>query len=61
MEKKDKPARFTIDIPQNDHKRLKTLAAIHGQSMKDIVMKSIRLQLLELESKTKKDFFNQGI
>jgi len=48
---KNKPARFTIDIPSTDHKRLKALAALHGKTMRELVMQSIRLQIQELESK----------
>ena len=59
--KKTETARFTIDIPYEEHKRLKALAAIHGSSMKKLVMQSIRSQLQDLESKTKKDFFKAGL
>ena len=30
-------SRMTLDIPQEDHKRLKALAAILGKSMKELV------------------------
>jgi len=55
MEKKEKTCRFTIDIPIETHKHLKTVAAIHGKSMREIVIKSIAKQIKNL--KTKKDFF----
>jgi predicted DNA-binding protein len=31
-------SRMTIDIPEEDHKRLKALAAVLGKSMREIVM-----------------------
>lgn len=61
MEKKEKEVRFTIDVPNGEHKRLKALAAIHGKTMKELVMQSIKLQLELLESKTKKNFFENGL
>lgn len=57
MEKKEKICRFTIDIPIEMHKRLKALAAIHGKSMREIVVESIVEQLKDLKSKTTKNFF----
>ena len=56
----NKPARFTIDIPSQDHKRLKALAALHGKSMKELVMQAIQLRLQEFESKTKETLFFEG-
>ena len=47
--KVNKPVRFTIDIPYDDHKRLKVLVALHGKTMKEIVMQSVRLQIKKLE------------
>ena len=61
MEKKEKTARFTIDIPNNDHKRLKALAALKGKSMRELVMQSIKSQLRQLESTAKKDFLKNGL
>lgn len=60
MEKKEKISRFTIDIPFEEHKRLKTLAAIHGKSMRELVIQSIKSQIQLLEATTK-DFLNQKI
>ena len=45
MNKEIKLSRITIDIPQESHKRLKTLAALQGRSMRDIVIESIELHL----------------
>jgi len=39
-------SRITIDIPREDHKRLKSLAAILGKSMREIVIESIEERLL---------------
>ena len=56
---KNKQARFTIDIPNDDHKRLKALAALHGKTMKELVMQSIRSQIKRFESKTRKTLFSE--
>ena len=60
MEQKEKTSRFTIYIPIEQHKRLKTLAAIHSKSMREVVIQSIESLLLQLEEKTKKDFLRHG-
>lgn len=49
MKQKEKTSRFTIDIPIEKHKRLKALTAIHGLSMREVVIKSIDNQLRQLE------------
>ena len=41
MDTKNDYSRITIDIPREDHKRLKALAAILGKSMREIVLESI--------------------
>lgn len=38
MAAKNHLSRMTIDIPEEDHKRLKALAAVLGKSMREIVM-----------------------
>ncbi len=38
---KNEQSRITIDIPKEDHKRLKALAAITDKSMRDIVVELI--------------------
>ncbi len=38
-------SRITIDIPKESHKRLKTMAAILGKSMREIVIESIEQHL----------------
>ena len=37
MNPKNEPSRITIDIPTRNHKRLKTIAAVQGKSMCEIV------------------------
>ena len=37
MSTKSHLSRMTIDIPEEDHKRLKALAAVLGKSMREIV------------------------
>lgn len=61
MEKKEKISRFTIDIPFDNHKQLKALAAIHGKSMRELVLQSIESQIKMLEGKAKKIFSNKNI
>ncbi len=45
MATKSHISRMTIDMPEEDHKRLKTLAAILGKSMREIVVEWIHRQL----------------
>ena len=45
MSTKNHLSRFTIDMPEEDHRRLKALAAIRGQTMREIVMEWIHEQL----------------
>ncbi len=33
--------RFTIDLPIEEHKRLKTLSALHGKSMRDFIVEAL--------------------
>jgi uncharacterized protein (DUF1778 family) len=47
-------SRITIDIPQADHKLLKTMAALTGKSMRELVIESIHKQLLEKKRKFNK-------
>ena len=37
MSVKDHMSRMTIDVPEEDHKRLKALAAVMGKSMREII------------------------
>jgi len=41
MSTKSELSRITIDIPKEDHKRLKALAALEGKSMRELIMESI--------------------
>lgn len=33
--------RFTIDLPKEEHKRLKTMSALSGKSMRDIIVEAL--------------------
>ena len=45
MNKKENLSRITIDIPEEDHKRFKAIAAIQGKSMREIVVEAIQEHL----------------
>ncbi|MBA3723247.1 MAG: hypothetical protein H0W88_12715 [Parachlamydiaceae bacterium] len=52
-------ARMTIDMPFEEHKKLKTMAAFMGMSLKDLVLNCLRDNLLsdnEPNAKTLKAF-----
>lgn len=56
--KKRNLSRITIDIPEEDHKDFKILAAILGKSMRDLVVESIQKQLRDNKVSTKSDRLN---
>lgn len=43
MNIKNDLSRMTIDIPKQDHMKLKAMAAVLGKSMKEIVIESLEL------------------
>ena len=43
-------SRMTIDIPEEDHKRLKALAAVLGKSMREIIIDWIQEHLYSYNS-----------
>ncbi len=43
-------SRLSIEITQQQHQRLKAVAALHGQSIKDYVLERALPQLPDLES-----------
>lgn len=45
MTAKSHLSRMTIDVPEEDHKRLKALAAVLGKSMREIVIEWIHEHL----------------
>lgn len=47
MEEKRNLSRITIDIPEEDHKKFKALAAIRGKSMRELVVEAIKNHLEE--------------
>jgi len=42
MHQKKKLSRITLDIPQEDHKKLKTIAAVLGKSMRELIIESLQ-------------------
>ncbi|MBA3752363.1 hypothetical protein H0X06_06270 [Candidatus Dependentiae bacterium] len=54
MNTKKDLSRITIDIPTEDHKKLKALAAILGKSMREIIMESIEKHLYSSKAPNKK-------
>ncbi len=57
MKPKKSLSRITIDIPQEDHKMFKVIAAVQGKSMREIVVEAIQkhLQATKLYTPPKKD------
>ena len=53
MNTKGHLSRMTIDIPEEDHKRLKALAAILGKSMREVVSEWIHKHLYSANSPNK--------
>lgn len=45
MAAKSQTSRMTIDMPEEDHKRLKALAAVLGKSMREIIIEWIHEHL----------------
>lgn len=45
MTAKSQMARMTIDVPKEDHKRLKALAAVLGKSMREIIIEWVHEHL----------------
>lgn len=48
-------SRITIDIPEEDHKKFKALAAIKGTTMRELVVEAIKMHLEEDKKVGKKD------
>jgi|688.fasta_scaffold1599683_2 hypothetical protein len=47
-------SRITIDIPEEDHKKFKALAAIKGKTMRELVVEAIKDHLEEDKALGKK-------
>ena len=45
MSTKSHLSRLTIDFPEEDHKKLKTFAAIEGRSMREIIVEWVHERL----------------
>ncbi len=52
MSTKTTLSRMTIDLPKEDHKRLKAIAAILGKSMRELVLEAVE-KYLEATQPTK--------
>ncbi|MEX1012455.1 MAG: hypothetical protein WD595_04375 [Waddliaceae bacterium] len=46
MENKHKTSRLSIEMPVNEHKKLKTMAALNGMSVKNLVLSCLYDHLL---------------
>ncbi len=42
MNQKKNLSRITLDIPSEDHKRLKAIAAITGKSMRELMLEALK-------------------
>jgi len=56
MNKRNKLARLSIDLPVEMQKKLKMLAAMQGKSMRAIVIESMEEQIKKLEALADKNF-----
>ena len=43
MSVKNELSRLTIDIPREEHRKLKSLAALLGKSMREVILESIKM------------------
>lgn len=50
MESKKLLSRITIDIPEQDHKRFKALAAAQGKTMRELVVEFIKESIQKTRS-----------
>ena len=51
--------RLSIEITQQQHQRLKAVAALHGQSIKDYVLERALPQLPDMESLSEEEALRQ--
>ncbi len=56
MSAKSHLSRMTIDMPEEDHKRLKALAAVLGKSMREIVLEWIHEHLYSVLTRLIRNF-----
>jgi len=54
MSSPKKLSRITIDIPEEDHKQFKILAAVQGKTMREIILQSIQQSLQNTPSEQKR-------
>jgi plasmid stability protein len=56
IENSNKLARITVDLPVNMQKKLKTFAAVHNKSMREVVIDSLNQTLKTLDAEIIKCF-----
>jgi predicted HicB family RNase H-like nuclease len=55
MNQKKSLSRITLDIPSEDHKQLKVIAAITGKSMRELIIEALRDHLKETKMSIMRD------
>jgi hypothetical protein len=58
MSSPKKLSRITIDIPEEDHKQFKILAAVQGKTMREIILQCIQQSLQDAPSEQKRSHTN---
>lgn len=55
MNPKKKLSRITLDIPSEEHKRLKAIAAMTGKSMRELILEALKKHLKETKMSITRD------
>jgi hypothetical protein len=50
----EKYTRLSIDIPNEMHRKLKSITAIHGLSMRELLLDAVEVQIRKLEKELDK-------
>jgi hypothetical protein len=50
----DKYTRLSVDIPNEMHRKLKSITAIHGLSMRELLLEAVEIQIIKLEKELDK-------
>ena len=58
MSQKNDLARITVDLPLNLQKKLKTIAALQGKSMREVIIDAIEQELYTTKKATKQSLTN---
>lgn len=53
MSNKNEMARIIIELPKSQHRKLKSIAATHGKSMRDLILESLEANDIHLTTATK--------